>query len=69
MWRTGTSVGRTVYIQRGDGPSQGDHLIGLMDTPALAALIVAAVNAYVANHDDVGTWPDADPDMQAHGAC
>lgn len=36
-WRTGRSVGRTLY--------EGDDLIGLMDTPALAERVVAAVNA------------------------
>lgn len=36
-WRTGRSVGRTIYI--------GDTLVGLMDTPELAELVVAAVNS------------------------
>lgn len=33
-WRTGRTVGRTVYI--------GDRLVGLMDTPELAELLVFA---------------------------
>lgn len=36
-WRTGNSVGRTIYDSM-------DRLIGVMDTPALAAQVVAAVN-------------------------
>lgn len=36
-WRVGRKVGRTVY--------DGDTLIGVMDTPELAARVVAAVNA------------------------
>ncbi len=38
-WRTGRQVGRTVY-------DASDRLIGLMDTPELASLVVAAVNAH-----------------------
>jgi len=36
-WRVGRKVGRTLY--------RGDTLIGVMDTPDLAAAVVAAVNA------------------------
>lgn len=39
-WRVGRKVGRTVY--------DGDTLIGVMDTPALAARVVEAVNASAA---------------------
>lgn len=45
-WRVGRKVGRTVYRQRGPDPADGDELIGLMDTPELAALVVEAVNHY-----------------------
>ena len=43
-WRTGRKVGRTIYTQAGDEPSDGDHLIGVMDTPELAQRVVTAVN-------------------------
>lgn len=43
-WRTGRSVGRTVYRQRGADPAKGDDLIGLMDSPELATQVVEAVN-------------------------
>jgi hypothetical protein len=43
-WRTGRKVGRTVYRQLGYEPSDDDPLIGVMDTPELAALVVEAVN-------------------------
>jgi hypothetical protein len=42
-WRVGRHVGRTVYRTRDDGGD--DELIGLMDTPELAQLVVDAVNA------------------------
>jgi hypothetical protein len=44
-WRTGRTVGRTIYRQAGDVPSKADELVGLMDTPELAAMVVAALNA------------------------
>lgn len=43
-WRTGRKVGRTIYRQKGDFPSDEDELIGVMDTPELARIVVAAVN-------------------------
>lgn len=42
--RTGRKVGRTIYEQKGDEPSDEDVLVGMMDTPELAAFAVAAVN-------------------------
>lgn len=42
--RQGRSVGRTLYIQRGYQPSDDDTLIGVVDTPALARVLVSAVN-------------------------
>jgi len=44
-WRTGRKVGRTIYGQVGDEASDGDHLIGVMDTPELAQEAVDGVNA------------------------
>lgn len=43
-WRVGRKVGRTVYVQLGEEPSDRDILIGLMDTPEIAALAVRGVN-------------------------
>lgn len=43
--RVGRKVGRTVYQQLGDLPSDSDRLIGLMDTRGYAEGVVAAVNA------------------------
>lgn len=45
MWRTGRSVGRTIYRMVGPVASKDDVLIGVMDTPQLAVRVVAAVNA------------------------
>lgn len=43
-WRVGRRVGRTIYLQFGEQPSDVDRLIGMMDTPELAAQAVDAVN-------------------------
>ena len=43
--RTGRSVGRTIYLTRTEEPSRADFLVGIMDTPALAQIVVDAVNA------------------------
>lgn len=45
IWRTGRKVGRTIYRQTGEEPSDADQLIGVMDTAEWAALVVEAVNA------------------------
>jgi hypothetical protein len=45
LWRTGRTVGRTIYAMRSDVPSDTDPLIGLMDTPATASEAVSAHNA------------------------
>lgn len=44
IWRTGRKVGRTIYLQWGDEPSDNDELIGVMDSPELAERVVMAVN-------------------------
>ncbi|WUI02122.1 hypothetical protein OHR68_10030 [Spirillospora sp. NBC_00431] len=41
-WRPGRKVGRTLYIHR-DGEEDGE-LVGLVDTPELAAAICDAMN-------------------------
>ena len=45
LWRTGRKVGRTIYARRGAAPSDDDPLIGVMDTPELAAEAVRAHNS------------------------
>ena len=44
MWRTGRTLGRTLYIQTGEQPSKNDQCVGMLDTPELAEQVVAAVN-------------------------
>lgn len=44
-WRTGRKVGRTIYAQVGEQPSDEDVLIGVMDTPRLAEEAANAHNA------------------------
>lgn len=48
-WRTGRTVGRTIYRQVGPEPSDDDVLIGVMDTPELAGIVVESVN-YCVEH-------------------
>jgi phosphopantetheinyl transferase len=44
LLRTGRKVGRTIYIQIGGEPSDDDQLVGVMDTPELAAGVTTAFN-------------------------
>jgi hypothetical protein len=44
-WRNGRHVGRTLYAMAGPEPSDSDPLIGVMDTPELAARVVSDHNA------------------------
>jgi hypothetical protein len=44
-YRVGRKVGRTIYHMAGDQPSDTDELIGVMDSPALAAFAVRGMNA------------------------
>jgi hypothetical protein len=48
LWRVGRKVGRTIYVQFGIEPSDDDVLIGVMDTPWLAAEAINAHNAVLA---------------------
>lgn len=43
-WRVGDKLGRTVYAQTPTGTYDTDELIGIMETPELAALVVHAHN-------------------------
>jgi hypothetical protein len=43
--RNGRKVPRALYRQLGDAASDEDPLIGMVDSPLLAALVVVAVNA------------------------
>ena len=44
--RVGRKIGRTVYVHERNDPDTG-ILIGVMDTPELAAMIVEATNRYL----------------------
>lgn len=44
-WRTGRKVGRTIYAQVGEEPSDDDALIGMVDTPEIARRLVDDHNA------------------------
>lgn len=54
-WRTGRSVGRTIYAcPPGSTYRDGETLIGLMDTPELARAAVVAHNLFISDCDDFG---------------
>lgn len=46
--RVGRKVGRTIYQQQGEAPSDDDPLVGMMDTRELAQAVVDAYNVLVA---------------------
>lgn len=48
QWRTGRSLGRTVYAMAGEEPGDGDALLGLMDSPELAERVVRDHNEALA---------------------
>lgn len=45
IMRQGRRVGRTLYWQQGEEPSDSDPVIGLVDYPQIAAAVVRAFNA------------------------
>jgi hypothetical protein len=51
-WRVGRKVGRTIYAQILSEPSDGDVLIGVMDTRELAVLAVQSHNRYLQEQPD-----------------
>jgi hypothetical protein len=47
-YRTGLSLGRTVYAQLGEVPSRDDDLlVGTMETPYMADLVVGLLNRHL----------------------
>ena len=44
VWRTGRKLGRTLYDQGGDQPSDSDPFIGMMDSREDAELVCELVN-------------------------
>lgn len=44
--RVGRKLGRTIYGMESMEPSDDDVLLGIMDTPALAAMVVDAYNFF-----------------------
>jgi hypothetical protein len=59
QWRTGRTVGRTIYAMRGSAPSDTDPLIGVMDTPELARVAVSDHNIQVNYFNERnGVWID-----------
>lgn len=55
-FRTGRHLGRTIYVQTGnsDEPSRElDHVIGMVDTPELGALVCRALNKLAADEREM----------------
>ncbi len=44
QWRVGRKLQRTLYAVVGEEPSDDDVLLGMVDDPAIAALIVSEHN-------------------------
>lgn len=40
MWRVGRKLGRTIYRQIGDEPGDDDEFLGIMESRALARMVV-----------------------------
>lgn len=49
--RVGSKVGRTIYVRTGKDKAS-DVLVGMVDTPELAAEIAKAVNRYYGHTDE-----------------
>lgn len=65
-WRVGRKLGRTIYLQQGEEPSDNDRFLGIMDREEDARLVVIAVERFF---DDwqapaIGqTWQARDSDL------
>jgi hypothetical protein len=53
-YRVGRKVGRTIYRQLGDEPSDDDTLVGVMDNRPMAMAAVLGLNAMQQAADDHG---------------
>ena len=56
QYRVGRSLGRTIYRQIGEEPSKDDDFLGIMDTRALAAMVVDALNGVKAEVEATAAW-------------
>lgn len=63
-WRVGRSLGRTIYIQKGDEASKSDTFVGLVETRELAKLIVDVLNDYSVEPPDEADEPGWDERTQ-----
>ena len=60
-WRVGRKLGRTVYAQEGDVPSDDDPLLGFMESDAIAEQVVEAINHLRAPPDHPTPIPTTTP--------
>jgi hypothetical protein len=47
-FRTGTKLGRTIYLIQDEEDISKDDFMGIMDDPAFAEVVVQALNEYFA---------------------
>lgn len=59
--RVGRKVGRTLYLQIGNEPSDDDELIGIVDTVMLAKAICLAFNGYYGHYFASTIHDEIDP--------
>ena len=55
--RLGRKLGRTLYLETGQGERDDDVVFGLVDTPELGQEIMQAVNAYY-GHTPLNSGPE-----------
>lgn len=69
-FRYGTQVGRTLYLHTPDNPK--GVLVGVVDTPELAALVCEAVNTHLEEEEPKAArahWRASLTDAQLHALC
>lgn len=65
-WRTGRTLGRTVYARTGGDDWKADTVIGMLDTPELAAGACAAHNDMLRLHWLIGAGHDVQMGVHDH---
>lgn len=61
--RTGRHLGRTLYLQVSDHPTDSDRFLGILDSPEIATLIMVEINRnpWLLNEIAIECGLDGDP--------
>lgn len=59
VFRVGRKLGRTIYMQRGEEPSDADMFLGIMDSRLMAATIVRLLNTSAPSWLEPPVYDDA----------